>query len=206
MSPKNTSSKEKILKAAEDIFAKEGFDGVRVDDIAKQAGVNKALIYYYFKSKKDILDELLKTNIQEALEMKKKALSNVTEINKGKFSQLFDFVFKYIKSKDKFLKILITEALKKGEQDGSIYDLFYPAFEEIRPRLEKVNIQIDDPMDLILSNFFLGLLPASMYVALADKVAKHYGYEREQLDKKFSKIFKKFYIEPTIEFFLREKA
>ena len=43
-------NKGKDLSAAEDIFSEVGFDGARVDDIAKDAGVNKA-IYYYFKSK-----------------------------------------------------------------------------------------------------------------------------------------------------------
>ena len=41
-------SKERILAASEQIFAEVGFDGARVDDIALKAGVNKALIYYYF--------------------------------------------------------------------------------------------------------------------------------------------------------------
>lgn len=195
------NSKEKILKAAEDIFAQQGFDGARVDEIAKKAGVNKALIYYYFDSKEGVLDELFKINIKEALEMKNEMLSNISKVSIEEFCKVFDYSFEYAKNKDKFLKILITEALKKGEQDGSIYDLFYPAFEEIKPKLEKINIKIDDPIDMVLSNFFLGLLPVSMYIALADKVARHYGYEREQLDEKFSKIFKEFYIKPTIEFF-----
>ena len=57
-------TKLKILKAAEKLFAEKGFDGARVDDIAGNAGVNKALIYYYFKSKRDILEELFSDLIQ----------------------------------------------------------------------------------------------------------------------------------------------
>lgn len=38
------------------LFAEKGFDGARVDKLAEMAKVNKALIYYYFKSKEAIPD------------------------------------------------------------------------------------------------------------------------------------------------------
>src|SRR5260370_24244714 len=40
-----------ILKAALEEFAHEGVTGARTDEIARRAGVNKALLYYYFKDK-----------------------------------------------------------------------------------------------------------------------------------------------------------
>lgn len=43
-----------ILHAAERIFSAKGLEGARTDAIAKAAGVNKALLYYYFKSKNDL--------------------------------------------------------------------------------------------------------------------------------------------------------
>jgi TetR/AcrR family transcriptional regulator len=50
----NQSGKEKILKSALIEFAEYGFEGARVDRIASEAGVNKALIYYHFNSKKEL--------------------------------------------------------------------------------------------------------------------------------------------------------
>ena len=55
----SVETRARILKTAERIFSEEGFDGARVDTIAKEAGVNKALIYYYFKSKEEILETIL---------------------------------------------------------------------------------------------------------------------------------------------------
>jgi len=49
----------KILKAARNVFSKEGFNGARVDEIAKQANINKAMIYYYFKSKEELYDSVV---------------------------------------------------------------------------------------------------------------------------------------------------
>lgn len=52
-----------ILKAALQEFSHEGVAGARIDEIARRAGVNKALLYYYFKDKEGlytaVLDEVL---------------------------------------------------------------------------------------------------------------------------------------------------
>jgi drug/metabolite transporter (DMT)-like permease len=48
-------ARERIIDAATQLFSQKGFDATRVNDIANTANVNKALIYYYFKSKEDIL-------------------------------------------------------------------------------------------------------------------------------------------------------
>ena len=51
MSDHRRKSKEFIAKAAQAEFAEHGFSGARTDRIARLAGVNKQLIYYYYGSK-----------------------------------------------------------------------------------------------------------------------------------------------------------
>lgn len=53
-----TVTREKILKAALDIFTEHGYDGARMEKIASRVGINKASLYFYFKSKEDIFREL----------------------------------------------------------------------------------------------------------------------------------------------------
>src|SRR5215468_5480103 len=43
-----------ILKAALEEFSQEGVSGARTDEIARRAGVNKALLYYYFNDKEGL--------------------------------------------------------------------------------------------------------------------------------------------------------
>ncbi len=66
-------SRAMILEAAGQIFADHGLSGARTEAIAAEARVNKALLYYYFKSKEDIyhavLDEHLKSFQLRALEI-----------------------------------------------------------------------------------------------------------------------------------------
>jgi TetR/AcrR family transcriptional regulator len=59
-------SKEKILKAARTEFAQYGLDGARVDRIADEAGLNKAMIYYHFTSKENLYNEVIRSYFQRA--------------------------------------------------------------------------------------------------------------------------------------------
>jgi len=58
-------TERKILKAAVEVFARKGFDGARTDEIASGAGVNKAMIYYYFKSKENLYTVIVETMFEK---------------------------------------------------------------------------------------------------------------------------------------------
>ena len=53
------ATKAKILASAIALFSKNGFDATTGDDIAKESGVNKALIYYYFKNKAGLYETVM---------------------------------------------------------------------------------------------------------------------------------------------------
>lgn len=49
-------TRDSILDAAEDLFSKHGFYGVTIREVAREAGVDTALVHYYFGSKRDLFD------------------------------------------------------------------------------------------------------------------------------------------------------
>ncbi|MGQ0733114.1 MAG: TetR/AcrR family transcriptional regulator [Acidobacteriota bacterium] len=55
-----------IFAAAADLFSRRGFDGVGVDGIARDAGVNKAMIYYHFTDKLALYREVVGEMLREA--------------------------------------------------------------------------------------------------------------------------------------------
>ena len=55
----------RIIAAARDEFAQRGFDGARVERIARQAGVNKQLLFYYYHSKRGLFHAVLSGGAQE---------------------------------------------------------------------------------------------------------------------------------------------
>jgi AcrR family transcriptional regulator len=50
---------DRIYRAAEELLGERGYDGVSIRDVADRAGVNKALVFYYFKTKSDLFDTVL---------------------------------------------------------------------------------------------------------------------------------------------------
>ena len=56
---------DKILAAAESVFAEQGYDGARTRDIAARAGVNVSTLHYHYKSKEDLHAAVLAAVIHE---------------------------------------------------------------------------------------------------------------------------------------------
>ena len=59
------STKDKILNAALDVFAKKGFHLATVDEIAECAGVGKGTLYRYFVNKETLFNELIRLRLEE---------------------------------------------------------------------------------------------------------------------------------------------
>jgi len=62
---RGTETRATILRAAERIFAEVGPEGARTEAIAEAAGVNKALLYYYFMGKDDLYLAVLESHLTE---------------------------------------------------------------------------------------------------------------------------------------------
>ncbi len=62
----SSATRTAVLNAAARSFSHRGFDGVGVDDIARAAGVNKAMIYYHFKDKLALYRHIVCDMLREA--------------------------------------------------------------------------------------------------------------------------------------------
>ena len=61
------STEEKIKHAARKVFTQKGFSAARTRDIAEEAGINLALLNYYFRSKQNLFDIVMTENLQQFL-------------------------------------------------------------------------------------------------------------------------------------------
>jgi AcrR family transcriptional regulator len=57
---KENTSKKKILPSAKKVFLEKGTTGARMQDIADEAGINKAILHYYFRNKEKLFDVIFK--------------------------------------------------------------------------------------------------------------------------------------------------
>ena len=63
MTQEEVSTEDKILLAASKVFTEKGFSGARTRDIADEAGINLALLNYYFRTKEKLFEQVMKVKI-----------------------------------------------------------------------------------------------------------------------------------------------
>jgi len=98
-----------ILKTAEHLFATKGFDGTSVRDIADEAGVNIAMISYYFRSKEKLMETLFEQRMGK-VEMRVESLMKDESLSPlDKVSILIDDHIERVMQRQKFYKILYCE-------------------------------------------------------------------------------------------------
>jgi len=61
----DVSTEEKIKQAARRLFTEKGFDAVKTRDIAEEAGINLALLNYYFRTKENLFDIIMVENFDQ---------------------------------------------------------------------------------------------------------------------------------------------
>lgn len=87
--------REQLLQVARKVFAKGGYQTVTMDDVARQAGVTKPILYDHFPSKRDLYQGLLEadlTALEERIETAIETSSGNRERIRGSFQAYFDFV------------------------------------------------------------------------------------------------------------------
>jgi len=162
MTKKEQSSKQKILLAAEDEFAEQGFAGARTQEIAKKANVNKALIHYYYKDKsslyQSVMDEMMFDLIRISQDVAKRKL-NGKALVEGLVSDFFDFAARH----PHFAK-LTTAGSTMGDAkylETSIKNLFRPLFQRgvefLEEHMEKGAIRKVDAPQFLISALLLTL-------------------------------------------------
>lgn len=117
-------TKELILEKAEAAFALKGFDGARVAGIAEEAGVNKGMIYHYFKNKDNLYREVLKRNFmklevlaRDILTGKNGVLERVTEAIRQ--------YFYFLAGHPEFVRLMSWEALQDNKYTAQVVRPFF---------------------------------------------------------------------------------
>jgi TetR/AcrR family transcriptional regulator len=62
---KDLNAEENILAAAKKVFVRKGMSGARMQDIADEAGINKALVHYYFRNKEKLFEVIFRDAAQQ---------------------------------------------------------------------------------------------------------------------------------------------
>lgn len=138
--PRRRNSEETrttILATAERIFAQAGLAGARMDLIAKTAGVNKALLYYYFKSKEALYEAVVEDHFRRFNEQALKLLQSdgpAPEVLLRYVSLHFDFITEHQQAAPLFQQFMMAGG-KRSER--LIRKYFRPRSEAVAKLLER---------------------------------------------------------------------
>lgn len=106
------TSRDKILNAAITEFAQYGFDGARVDRIAKRSKLNKAMIYYHFKNKESLYAALLQTLAQTIVDTIQNTIQKALET--GNPLLIIEAYAHHISNLDKRYFLIVMRELSSG--------------------------------------------------------------------------------------------
>jgi AcrR family transcriptional regulator len=110
-----SDKREHILIVAEELFAEKGFDGTSVRDIAQQAGVNLAMISYYFGSKEKLLESLVEFRAGYAYGILEELNKDQSLSPWDKIDRLVDFYVDRILNNLRFHNIMYQESSTRSE-------------------------------------------------------------------------------------------
>lgn len=134
-SKKSQDTEGQILVAAKKIFQKKGMDGARMQEIADEAGINKAMLHYYFRSKKLLFEAVFSNAFNLLAPQLNKILNDDSSIEE----KVKNFTHNYITfiSKHPYLPNFIIQEMNRNP---TFFDKIQQntAF----PTLDKFNSQV----------------------------------------------------------------
>ncbi|MFN3870483.1 MAG: TetR/AcrR family transcriptional regulator [Aquificaceae bacterium] len=112
-------AKDRIIQSAKELFAKMGYNHTSVEDIVRHAGFSKGAFYFYFKSKDQLVQELINQMAQRTKDIMKKWLEkdlSAEEIIRGHIREFlkecyqdrhvaYVFFFELLCNKEEFRKL-----------------------------------------------------------------------------------------------------
>lgn len=100
---KKDDVKEKILEASIRLFLTKGYAGGTTNEIARSAGVSKGALYWYFKSKEDILSAILDRYCDEFMEGATKKVNGCSGDFVTKFKMFYKFTTEFARDNRELL-------------------------------------------------------------------------------------------------------
>ncbi|QYN49519.1 TetR/AcrR family transcriptional regulator [Apibacter sp. ESL0432] len=170
---RDVSTEQKIKEAAKRVFQKKGFGLTRTRDIAKEAGINLALLNYYYRSKENLFEIVMQESIEEMffyLEhiMNNKQTTLTEKIDAG--------VLRYIEgmSKNSNLPLFLFSELQANPQHLFDRVKIPEGFIQKTYMFKQINEQINkEKLNFTAIHFFINLVSMSIFPIIGQPFIKY---------------------------------
>jgi len=164
MDKKTVETQELIIRAAKKVFAKKGLAGARMQEIADEAGINKAMLHYYYRSKDGLFEHVFQEAFVKLLRPVTAFLADDSELFQkirnlcrhyyavlSDYPFLPNFVMNEINlAPDKLLKLMEFEGVVEAKVN---------TMRQIDDAIKNGVIRPIDPRDLVLHIISLCVFP-----------------------------------------------
>jgi AcrR family transcriptional regulator len=134
MAGNGVDKRRAILDAAIRVFARQGFHNARVSDIAAEAGVAYGLVYHYFDSKDQMLNELFTERWSLLLEAGREA-DRTLESPREKLAAVAGFIIESYRHDPELMKVIIVEVTRAANSFGRTH---LPEIRQAYDQIEKI--------------------------------------------------------------------
>jgi AcrR family transcriptional regulator len=107
--PQHIERRERLLSVAKTIFAERGFQAATMDDIAREAGFTKPILYQYFESKNDLYHEIV-AQLADSLLTSLELAVNAAETPRAKIEVAYRVYFEMVVSETDTFRILFIHS------------------------------------------------------------------------------------------------
>ena len=160
---KADSTEKKIFEAAHELFVKKGLDGAKMQEIADKAGINKALLHYYYRSKEKLYEMVARAVISRAVPMILEIINSDEALEK-KISRFIDFYIDHIGQNPFVPLFVITELNKHPDRFTETVlpkqrpkpDVF---FKQVEDEIAKGNLRPVKPPHLLVNIVSMCIFP-----------------------------------------------
>ncbi len=161
---KQKGTEQKVLEAARKVFTTKGMAGARMQDIADEAGINKAMLHYYFRDK----DKLFETVFIEEAQKFFPKLNMIFQADMPLFEKIEKFVAEYIDEmvENPYLPWFVMNEINR-DPDQFLYKIWGKEnlpnpgklLEQIEKEVKKGTIKRIDPLHLLMNLLSMTIFP-----------------------------------------------
>ena len=157
---------ERIVRAARDRFLNEGVEGASLRAIARDAGTNLGMVYYYYPSKDDLFLAVVEEVYGKLLEDLSRSLGSAETDTCTRVERLYARLAAVSEDEVKVLRLVLREAIaSSSERIGQLFERFSRGHimmmtNMLREGMQRGEVRTDmPPMVLVMCTIFLGLFP-----------------------------------------------
>lgn len=191
----NDSTEQRIFDAAREVFVQKGLDGAKMQEIADRAGINKALLHYYYRTKEKLYETVAKAVLSRAVPLVRELVESEHPLEE-KIERFIDLYVDLI-SRNPFIPLFLISEMNKHPQH--FYDNILPKelpkperfFQQVNDEIAAGRLRPIPPQHLLVNIVSLCIFPF-LAKPMLQIILGMRGYEMQEFYRERKAVIKDF--------------